>query len=645
MLKSANVGPIKRWRATFGFRRSRPCYSPMKSNLRNRLTFTAIIVSCAVLPILAVNLYTAYEHFQEEISQNLTRIEEIARSRNVTLHRVLEEHLHEAEYLARHPSIAALAREWNSQLTPDPVRDSGTAALVALQEVQESRWGASHHIFVTDINGEIRLSPAHGDSTSSHTGQNIGANPYFDPSRPESMVTDFYAFSEKDHNHQLAMAPILSEGGEFLGMVVIEISIDHLQALLNHTDNSGNTAKIFLATLDGIEVAHQTSAQVRTLHQEAVANAVTESVALGEFSYDSKDVIACYLKDTRWDWILAVEIDKEVALQPAFAALRQTLAIVGASLLVTALILLLTVERIIGFFVIRPIAEHFDGVEASIGILRNHVRNMSANGIHLAGSTSAQASILGDTLTSINDLTRKTHENTSSVGELSAIASNARSSSESGKTDAQAMLSSVQQLGESHQEVANIIKTIDEIAFQTNLLALNAAVEAARAGEAGAGFAVVAEEVRNLAHRSAEAARETTGKINATIKDMTAGEKASSQVDRRLGEILENVTRVDGFTEKISTATQEQENNIQRVHETMTRLENMAGANAAAAEETAASSEEILKEASDLEQRVQALLNRFGYKTTRRAHDDPNSGNESSALSSSRAEAVEAALF
>src|SRR6185436_17915358 len=149
-----------------------------------------------------------------------------------------------------------------------------------------------------------------------------------------------------------------------------------------------------------------------------------------------------------------------------------------------------------------------------------------------------------------------------SAATAKTLAGETRSAAESGNDDMTAMREAMDAIKTSSRDIAKIIKTIDEIAFQTNLLALNAAVEAARAGESGAGFAVVAEEVRNLAQRSAQAARETTAKIEDSIKKSERGVVLNGKVASGLREIATKARQVDDLVAEIATASTEQNQGI-----------------------------------------------------------------------------------
>jgi methyl-accepting chemotaxis protein len=167
----------------------------------------------------------------------------------------------------------------------------------------------------------------------------------------------------------------------------------------------------------------------------------------------------------------------------------------------------------------------------------------------------------------------------------------------------------------SSAEIAKIIKTIDEIAFQTNILALNAAVEAARAGEAGAGFAVVAEEVRALAQRSATAARETAAKIEVALQKSNEGATTSVEVARMLSDIVEQVRTMDTLVVEIAKASVEQSQGLDQITKAMTEMDRVTQANAATAEESAGVAHELSTQSVQLGGAVQQLNAFSGIKS------------------------------
>jgi methyl-accepting chemotaxis protein len=206
-------------------------------------------------------------------------------------------------------------------------------------------------------------------------------------------------------------------------------------------------------------------------------------------------------------------------------------------------------------------------------------------------------------------MTRRNAENASQANRL---AREARAAADQGATDMQAMDAAITEIKDSSDEVKKIIKTIDEIAFQTNILALNAAVEAARAGEAGMGFAVVAEEVRNLAQRSATAAKETAAKIEGAAAKTAHGVEISHKVAGALTKIQARAREVDGLAAAVAEASREQNMGIGQINTAVGQMDRVTQANAAGAEESAAAAQELHAQAELLKGSMAELTDLVG---------------------------------
>ena len=192
------------------------------------------------------------------------------------------------------------------------------------------------------------------------------------------------------------------------------------------------------------------------------------------------------------------------------------------------------------------------------------------------------------------------------------LAQQARRAADAGTSDVQAMNLAMDAIKASSDGIAKIIKTIDEIAFQTNILALNAAVEAARAGEAGAGFAVVAEEVRALAQRSATAAKETADKIDDSVAKSRHGADVCAKVAVGLQEIATKSRQVDELVSEIAQASNEQTQGISQVNVAVSQMDKVVQASAARAEEGASVAQELIAQSTTLQQSVEELSQLVG---------------------------------
>ena len=229
-------------------------------------------------------------------------------------------------------------------------------------------------------------------------------------------------------------------------------------------------------------------------------------------------------------------------------------------------------------------------------------------GASFASSASAQAASLEETSASIEEISSMTKRNAEGAQNALALANETRLATEHGAAHMSEMVAAMDDIQASSNNISKIIKTIDEIAFQTNILALNAAVEAARAGEAGAGFSVVADEVRNLAQRAAQAARETSEKIDDSIQKSAKGVEISGKVAEELKHIASQTRQVNELIVEIAGASKEQATGLAQVGTTLSEMDRITQANAATADETARSVGELNEQASRLLESVGALV-------------------------------------
>ena len=222
----------------------------------------------------------------------------------------------------------------------------------------------------------------------------------------------------------------------------------------------------------------------------------------------------------------------------------------------------------------------------------------------LSQRTSQQASALEETSASMEEMTSTVKQNADNAKQANQLAIAARDTADKGGAVTKKAVEAMGEINQSSKKIADIITVIDEIAFQTNLLALNAAVEAARAGEHGRGFAVVAAEVRNLAQRSATAAKEIKGLINESIQRVTDGSELVHQSGKTLEEIVHAVKRVTDIIAEISAASQEQASGIDQVNKAILSMDQTTQQNAALVEQTTSAAQSMKEQASQLLRQV-----------------------------------------
>ena len=218
----------------------------------------------------------------------------------------------------------------------------------------------------------------------------------------------------------------------------------------------------------------------------------------------------------------------------------------------------------------------------------------------LSERTSQQASALEETSASMEEMTSTIKQNADNSKQANQLAVAAREVAEKGGSVTERAVEAMSEINKSSKKIADIINVIDEIAFQTNLLALNAAVEAARAGEQGRGFAVVASEVRNLAQRSATAAKEIKALINESVQKVGDGSELVNQSGQTLDEIVNSVKRVTDIISEISAASQEQAAGIDQVNKAVMQMDQSTQQNAALVEQTTSASQSMREQAGEL---------------------------------------------
>ena len=284
----------------------------------------------------------------------------------------------------------------------------------------------------------------------------------------------------------------------------------------------------------------------------------------------------------------------------------------GTIILVSLGAAILGMVILIGVFANRFIANSLNRVIASLASGSESINaasaEINANSRRLAQDAVEQASSLEITSGSLERMASMTRQNSDSARQADGMAGETRAAVERSRSAMNRMNEAIGHIKNSSDQTAKIVKTIDEIAFQTNLLALNAAVEAARAGDSGKGFAVVAEEVRSLAQRSAEAARNTTSLIEQSQKNADNGVAVSQEVAGILTRIVESVTALSGLIEEVSNANLDQAKGIERIGDAVEQLDRLTQANTSNAEESASAAEGLSAKAGELNAMVHTLV-------------------------------------
>ncbi|MFI5336100.1 MAG: methyl-accepting chemotaxis protein [Opitutales bacterium] len=404
-------------------------------------------------------------------------------------------------------------------------------------------------------------------------------------------------------NEMLAKYAAGSDSDALLDLVLLQqVSAVRINTLEAFVDRNTDQAQKTLERLRGFKRQVAENAEISAALSVLVADLDSAVSLFGAYEATYASMAATGTQMTRKAMAIGeteTSAMREVSLRTAEQLAGTTTAVMGG--MIAALILGVGIAMFVSRRVRAALSEIARQMAETAQKLVGDADHLAANSQLLSDEASAQAATLEETRAALTEVNEMTSRNEALARKVAAATQRAASSAQGGTAEMHAMKASVEEIDQSANEIAGIVKTIDEIAFKTNLLALNAAIEAARAGSVGAGFAVVADEVRQLALKSAEAARMTAVKVEQSLAKTQRGVRHATQASSAFDSVVAQTRELADHANQIATLSQQQRTSLGQVVGATEKLDQVAQSTAARAQDTSSA-------ATNMHDHVQSVL-------------------------------------
>ncbi|MBU1172266.1 MAG: hypothetical protein KKD44_22135 [Proteobacteria bacterium] len=438
-------------------------------------------------------------------------------------------------------------------------------------------------------------------------------------------IADVATYTPSDNEPCAFIAqPLIDKANNDLELVIaLKLSLESINGIMQQREGMGKTGETYLVGSDKlmrsdsfVDPTHHSvknsfaDPSTGSVDTDAVREALSGLSGLKIITdYNGNSVLSAYapIKIGETIWAMIAEIDESEAFASVIA-LKWIMGIIS----VVFILAIIGIAILISRSITRPINRVVEGLNDGAGQVTSASGQVASASQGLADGASEQAASIEETSSSLEEMSSMTKQNSENADLADNLMKEANQVVMKANESMDELTLSMGEIRKASEETSIIIRTIDEIAFQTNLLALNAAVEAARAGQAGAGFSVVADEVRNLAIRAAAAAKNTSQLIEETVKRINNGSKVVDETNTALNKVAESSKKVGELVTEISAASKEQAEGIEQINKAVVEMDKVVQQNAANAEETASASEEMSGQANQMMYYVQDLVQIIG---------------------------------
>jgi len=563
-----------------------------KVNFRNKLL--VLIIPCVVVAVSALAV-TSYLISSKAIkTQQEASIEQLTAATVDSLDAWLSERERAVRDLAAVPLMAEACLGKNKE-----------AARQYLVETHK-RAPFLEAVFLADPEGRIFVDSIDGKAT----GVEVAKIPIYKPNIENAQkckvwIGDAGKSPATGKPVTLITAPIMADG-KLVGIAGTPVELSAFSKAFISKLKVCDTGYCYMLDSKGVTLAHPDEKMILEVNLAEKYDFAKDMLRLknGQITYDwqGQEKIAIFKTNDRTQWLIAASVTTAEYLG-AIRKIATISAILGFA--AVALVSLVTWGVTRSVFIVIKTA--ITGLTAGSEQVQSASAQVAQSSQQMAEGASEQASSLEEISSSLEEMSSMTRQNADNARQANSMTTEAREAAEKGGQAMSRMAEAIDKIKTSSDQTAKIVKTIDEIAFQTNLLALNAAVEAARAGDAGKGFAVVAEEVRSLAQRSAEAAKNTASLIEEAQQNASAGVSVSAEVADFLKQISSSVEKASQLVGEVSAASNEQAQGVEQINTAVAQMDKVTQANAANAEESASASEELSAQAREMNDMVNSL--------------------------------------
>jgi len=580
---------------------------PFLSKLNTRLGLkTKMVMGAAflvIVPLTCIGYITCLKSSNAMEQVAITQSQRIVHGLAQSVERFLKEQTHIARGLASgYSSFGGMDIQFYGGMGIDELTEKRVNA--SLLKNLESLGAVYEGVFFGDVKGALFAGVTASGETP-YKGNTIAEMTWFASSRENGTVSvgDIQTSPITGNPVITICAPVFDKRNQFAAVLGLELKLEAVGALVSGI-RVGNRGYAFMIDGQGLILAHPDAEHQLTLNIRNIPGmeGISRAMLAGEtgvsgYIFKDKNKVAGFTPVKMNNWSVAVTQERDEFMAVAHQIRDDNLLFGGGFTAVTIVIAFFLASTISG-----PVKKTVMQIQGEADHIVVASREFESSSHILAKGACSQTVSLENTRQSLAQMTATIHRNTNDATHADELMQSTNAIVDTARQKMAVLTQSIEHIAAASEKTQKIVKSIDDIAFQTNILALNAAVEAARAGEAGAAFSVVADEVRSLAGRTAESARETSMLIEETAVRINEGGKVVNQAQNTFKEVISSANQVGQLLKGISETSLIQANDVEKVNLEVEQMSEVVHQNASAAEESASASELLRKQAFQMQQ-------------------------------------------